>query len=120
MALVVVDECSFLTGPLVEHMDGRLQAHLSCHLPFGGRPLVFSGDFWQLPPVGGVTLSTSLVIGALEAQVLASLGIKRPAYGELGAFAKGIDLLKRFRRFDLTERMTEPTRRATRSRVIRP
>ena len=74
-------------------------------MPFGGRPIILGGDFWQLPPVGGTTLSTALVLGALDQQMLADLGIKQPSYGEFGAFAKGVELLKQFRRFALSEQM---------------
>jgi len=49
---LIVDEVSMLSKPMLETLD-YLGRHLrKCiHKPFGGIQIVFSGDFYQLPPV---------------------------------------------------------------------
>uniref|UniRef100_A0A6C0KWC5 AAA+ ATPase domain-containing protein n=1 Tax=viral metagenome TaxID=1070528 RepID=A0A6C0KWC5_9ZZZZ len=52
-SVLVVDEVSMLSYKLFELLDkiGRTIRGAS-HLPFGGIQLIFTGDFFQLPPVG--------------------------------------------------------------------
>jgi ATP-dependent DNA helicase PIF1 len=52
-SVLVVDEVSMLSYKLFELLDkiGRVIRNAP-HLPFGGIQLIFSGDFFQLPPVG--------------------------------------------------------------------
>ena len=54
--ILVVDEISMMSLKLFEMLDsiGRNVRKSKSHLPFGGIQLIFSGDFFQLPPVGDV------------------------------------------------------------------
>lgn len=51
--ILIVDEVSMLSKKLFDMLNYIGQRiRRSPHLPFGGIQLVFSGDFYQLPPVG--------------------------------------------------------------------
>ena len=49
--LLVIDEISMATGALLETLDAVAKAMRRSSKPFGGLQLLFSGDFYQLPPV---------------------------------------------------------------------
>jgi len=49
--LLVIDEISMATGALLETLDAVAKAMRRSPKPFGGLQLLFSGDFYQLPPV---------------------------------------------------------------------
>jgi ATP-dependent DNA helicase PIF1 len=51
--LLIIDEISMMSKKLFDILDaiGR-RARRRPHLPFGGLRVLFSGDFYQLPPVG--------------------------------------------------------------------
>lgn len=52
--ILIIDEVSMLSKKLFELLDkiGRTIRKHQSHLPFGGIQIIFSGDFYQLPPVG--------------------------------------------------------------------
>jgi len=50
--ILVVDEVSMLSLKLFETLNTIGKKIRNNHLPFGGIQLIFSGDFFQLPPVG--------------------------------------------------------------------
>jgi ATP-dependent DNA helicase PIF1 len=50
--ILVVDEISMLSLKLFDTLNAIGKAVRNNHNPFGGIQLVFSGDFYQLPPVG--------------------------------------------------------------------
>lgn len=50
--ILVVDEVSMLSVKLFNLLNDIGKAVRKSHLPFGGIQLIFSGDFYQLPPVG--------------------------------------------------------------------
>jgi ATP-dependent DNA helicase PIF1 len=50
--ILVIDEVSMLSSKLLSILDGIAKRIRNNTLPFGGIQLVFSGDFYQLPPVG--------------------------------------------------------------------
>jgi ATP-dependent DNA helicase PIF1 len=50
--ILVVDEVSMMSQKLFEILDAIGKATRKNSRPFGGIQLVFSGDFYQLPPVG--------------------------------------------------------------------
>ena len=51
--ILIVDEVSMMSKKLFELLNYIGQrTRKAPHLPFGGIQLVFSGDFYQLPPVG--------------------------------------------------------------------
>ncbi|KAG7368547.1 PIF1-like helicase [Nitzschia inconspicua] len=55
--LVIVDEVSFASVADLQLLDEKMKEILDRPVePFGGVPIVFSGDFTQLSPVGGVPL----------------------------------------------------------------
>lgn len=51
--VLIIDEVSMMSQKIFEVLDGiaRGVRKLKSHLPFGGIQVVFSGDFYQLPPV---------------------------------------------------------------------
>lgn len=49
---MVVDEVSMLSLKLFEMLNAIGKAVRGNQNPFGGIQLIFSGDFYQLPPVG--------------------------------------------------------------------
>jgi ATP-dependent DNA helicase PIF1 len=51
--VLIIDEVSMMSQKIFEVLDsiGRKVRSGAAHLPFGGLQLVFSGDFYQLPPV---------------------------------------------------------------------
>jgi len=50
--ILIIDEVSMMSQKLFEMLDAIGKAVRRNHLPFGGIQLIFSGDFYQLPPVG--------------------------------------------------------------------
>lgn len=50
--ILIIDEVSMLSLDLFEKLNIIGQTIRCCTLPFGGIQLIFSGDFYQLPPVG--------------------------------------------------------------------
>lgn len=48
---VIVDEVSMLTGDYIEMMNSWFKRIYANSAPFGGRQMLFMGDFLQLPPV---------------------------------------------------------------------
>lgn len=50
--ILIVDEVSMLSLKLFEILDKIGKSIRNCQKPFGGIQLIFSGDFYQLPPVG--------------------------------------------------------------------
>jgi ATP-dependent DNA helicase PIF1 len=50
--ILIVDEVSMLSLKLFETLNNIGKLMRNCQKPFGGIQLIFSGDFYQLPPVG--------------------------------------------------------------------
>lgn len=50
--ILIVDEVSMMSQKLFELLDAIGKVVRKCSKPFGGIQLIFSGDFYQLPPVG--------------------------------------------------------------------
>lgn len=50
--ILVIDEVSMMSQKLFEMLDAIGKAIRKSYKPFGGIQLIFSGDFYQLPPVG--------------------------------------------------------------------
>lgn len=53
--ILVVDEVSMMSQKLFELLDAIGKAVRKNDRPFGGIQLIFSGDFYQLPPVGNTS-----------------------------------------------------------------
>jgi len=53
--ILIIDEVSMMSQKILELLDeiGRAVRHCH-HKPFGGIQVVFTGDFYQLPPVGNI------------------------------------------------------------------
>lgn len=51
--VLIIDEISMLSGALLNSLDLLARAMKNQELPFGGMQVVFVGDFFQLPPIGG-------------------------------------------------------------------
>ena len=49
--ILIIDEISMLDAAMLDGLDALLKVARSSLLPFGGIQVVFSGDFFQLPPV---------------------------------------------------------------------
>lgn len=52
--ILIIDEVSMLSNKLLSILDGIGKKIRKSMLPFGGIQILFSGDFYQLPPVGSV------------------------------------------------------------------
>jgi len=52
ISVLVIDEVSMMSMKLFDTLDAIGRAIRGKHNPFGGIQLIFSGDFYQLPPVG--------------------------------------------------------------------
>jgi ATP-dependent DNA helicase PIF1 len=50
--ILIVDEVSMMSQKIFELLDAIGKAVRKSNKPFGGIQLIFSGDFYQLPPVG--------------------------------------------------------------------
>lgn len=50
--ILVIDEISMLSLKLFETLNAIGKIVRNCQKPFGGIQLIFSGDFYQLPPIG--------------------------------------------------------------------
>lgn len=50
--VLVIDEVSMMSSKLLTILDGIAKKVRKSDAPFGGIQIVFSGDFYQLPPVG--------------------------------------------------------------------
>jgi len=50
--LLIIDEVSMMSKKIFEMLDAIAKAVRRNNKPFGGIQLIFSGDFYQLPPVG--------------------------------------------------------------------
>lgn len=49
--LIFIDEISMVRADLLDHMDQLLRVSSGNPLPFGGKPMLWTGDLFQLPPV---------------------------------------------------------------------
>jgi len=105
LILLVLDEVSFIGTPHLHHLDQRLRQHLGCDKPFGGLVVIFAGDFHQLQPVSGYALHSSLVLDAVSHDTLKKLGVTIGKRSANGADQKGVNLLRNFRRLELTQQM---------------
>jgi hypothetical protein len=50
-ALIIWDEVAMSKWQFVETLDRSMQDIMGCELPFGGKVMVFGGDFRQVPPI---------------------------------------------------------------------
>ena len=117
LRIFVIDECSLLSGPLLHHVNTRLQHLLDCKLPFGGLIVILAGDFHQKTTVGATTLHELLLERYLPEHPMPDVKTGEPmrkrkkkqkekassTHPELAAEAKGTEMFGLFRRFKLTK-----------------
>ena len=53
-SILILDEVSMLSKKIFELLDGIGKAVRNNDKPFGGIQLIFTGDFYQLPPIGSL------------------------------------------------------------------
>ena len=88
--ILVVDEVSMMSQKLFELLDAIGKAVRKNDRPFGGIQLIFSGDFYQLPPVGD-TLEPETVRFCFESLI----------WSQTFAKENHVQLTKIFRQTDL-------------------
>ena len=76
-ALIVLDEVSLFSAIGVSHIHQRLCQLTGSSEPFGGLPILFSGDFRQIDPVGGIPLfQDALFYDGLDMSKPSAIGTK--------------------------------------------
>lgn len=56
---LVIDEVSMLSGEMLDLMDRNFRSVRRCAKPFGGLHVVLCGDFYQLPPINSLRLTSN-------------------------------------------------------------
>lgn len=87
--ILIIDEVSMMSSKLLSILDGIGKRIKKNTLPFGGIQLLFSGDFYQLPPVGNIEEPDTL-----------QFCFENPIWNSL--FHKKIELKQIFRQSDQT------------------
>lgn len=49
--IIIIDEISMISPDVIDLMDETLKCSAESSLPFGGKQIIMSGDFLQIPPV---------------------------------------------------------------------
>ena len=76
-ALIVVDEVSLFSAIGLSHMHQRLCQLTGSLEPFGGLPILLSGDFRQIDPVGGIPLFQDAIFNdGLDVSKPSAIGTK--------------------------------------------
>ena len=83
--LVIFDEVSMLGAEDLVEIDKRLRAAAASSEPFGGCHILFTGDFYQLPPVKKTKLYNTATVSASNRRAFAggALWRKVTSYYEL-------------------------------------
>ena len=72
--IIIIDEISTVKPYMIGYLNARLQTAYASTAAFGGRAVVFLGDFDQLPPAGGPSLPEVVMMiqheNTLEAEVV--------------------------------------------------
>jgi len=106
LALIVLDECSFINPTTLYYVNERMKQFCKSDLPFGGRVVLICGDMHQKQPIGAPSIFKSLVASELSDEVLKDLRV-RPLKKctSMAPRVRGTELLMQFQRFNLTEQM---------------
>ena len=94
--LVWCDEVSMLSAELLCALDERLRHILGSTAPFGGMCIVLSGDFLQLPVVGGVPITAGLL------DMCSAKAVKQTMTKKLDLRNASANLLMTFTKFELS------------------
>ena len=99
---IVIDEVSFIEVGVFGHVDADLRnlfGSVADHVLCGGIPLLLCGDCHQKPPPGGVQwykIMTEVALGTVENPL---------AGGSMSAKSRGLQLLQKAKRIELTRLM---------------
>ena len=77
VCMIIVDEVSTIDTKHIAFLDFRLQQLLSNNNPFGGMPIMFSGDFNQLGPVLKDFIPTTMMLFAKRHKKTSHSGKKK-------------------------------------------
>ena len=110
IGLLVLDEGSFNDITILAHISARMMERRNSPLPFAGVPVLLLLDFHQKQCVGGTQLHKALIVADLPDDLLQELkvngkGKSKITIGHFGADRIGVDLMRRFQRFDLVQQM---------------
>lgn len=110
IGLLVLDEGSFNDITFLAHISARMMERRNSALPFAGIPVLLLLDFHQKQCVGGTQLHKALILADLPDDLLQQLkvnckGKNKVTIGHFGADRTGVDLMRRFERFDLVQQM---------------
>ena len=83
--VLIIEEISMLTSDTLSMVDSVCRQVKQNHEPFGGMQVVFSGDFFQLPPVVKRETETSLQTEFLESSS-ARFAYDSPTWKQLNLF----------------------------------
>lgn len=64
LKVIIIDEVSMMPAGDVDRMDQALRLVFKKHLPFGGKRVIFVGDFMQLPPIENKEMETGMAFVA--------------------------------------------------------
>lgn len=106
LAMVIIDEISFVTPGTLSTIEGRLSELLGSDdvegdNSFGGVGIVLMGDFFQMPPVPADTLFASIINKYIRGNDV-NKGSKE-CKGKSKSRENGAHLFKSFRKFELTQ-----------------
>ena len=97
VVIIIIDEIGFITAPLLVAVNKRLQEIRGNDLDFGGYGVIFSGDFYQLPPVRAIPLY-KLALRLESPRISNPLILENPSHSTSIIAAK---LFIKFRRYQL-------------------
>ena len=109
--VLILDEVLFLDLVVLNSISVRMQDLRGNSRPFGGLFVLALGDFHQKLCTFGIPLHRGLLMLCLSDEQLNELEInraqngKKAALSELGSDRRGAELIKTFRRFNLTQQM---------------
>ena len=110
VGLIVLDEGSFNDITILAHISARMIELRNCNRPFGGIPVLLLLDFHQKQCVGGTQLHKALIVADLPDDLLLALHVNsksknRVTISDFKADRIGVNLMRRFQRFDLIRQM---------------
>ena len=110
IGLLVLDEGSFNDITILAYISARMMERRNSTLPFAGVPVLLLLDFHQKQCVGGTQLHKALILADLPDDLLQALkvngkGKNKVTIGHFGADRTGVNLMRRFQRFDLVRQM---------------